>query len=200
MAHGLYASYLPNAGRFDEALAERKKAIEIDPASVADQITYGMILYNARRYPEAYAHFKKMLEKNENSYYPYFWLWVVSDAQGNEAEAYEWFIKYQTQMKTDPETIRLYQTAYQKSGIKGLLREIIKQDEKIIKLDNNPDYLYEAACFYAKLGNKDKAFENLDKAYERRRSSLNGIKVDPSLDSLQGDPRFNQLVRRVGLN
>jgi DNA-binding winged helix-turn-helix (wHTH) protein/tetratricopeptide (TPR) repeat protein len=199
MAHGLYAGYLSNAGSFDEALAERKKAIEIYPASVVDQITYGMILYDAHRYPEAYAHYKKMLEKNENSYYPYFWLWVVSDAQGNEAEAYEWFIKYQTQMKTDPETMRLYQTAYQKSGYKGLLREIIKQDEKTIKLDNNPDLLYEVACFNAKLGDKDKAFENLDRAYERRRSSLNFIKVDPSLDSLQDDPRFDELVRRVGL-
>jgi DNA-binding winged helix-turn-helix (wHTH) protein len=137
---------------------------------------------------------------SENDYHPYFWLWVVSDVQGNEAEAYEWFIKYQTQIKADPETIRLYQTAYQKSGGKGILREVIKQDEKTIKLDNNPDLLYEAACFHAKLGDKDKAFENLDKAYERRRSSLNFIKVDPSLDSLHDDPRFEQLVKRSGLN
>jgi DNA-binding winged helix-turn-helix (wHTH) protein/tetratricopeptide (TPR) repeat protein len=200
LAHGLYAYYLANVGRFDEALAERRKAIEIYPASVVDQITYGMILYGAHRFPEAYAHYKKMLEKNGNGYYPYFWLWVVSDAQGNEAEAYEWFIKYQTQMKTNPETIKLYQTAYQKSGVKGILREVIKQDEKTIKLDNNPDLLYEVACFYAKLGDKDKAFENLDRAYERRRSSLNFIKVDPSLDSLHGDPRFEQLVKRIGLN
>ena len=120
-----------------------------------------------------------MLENDANIYYPYHWLWVISDAQGNEPEAYKWFIKYQTQLKTDPETISLYQTAYQKSGVKGILREEIRQDEKIIKLDNNPDYLYEIACFNAKLGNKDKAFENLNKAYEQRRSSLNCIKVDP---------------------
>ena len=200
MAHGLYAYYLMHAGHFDKALAEQKKAIEINPASVVNHIAYGMVLYNAHRYTEATAHFKKMNEKDENLYHPYQWLWFLSDLQGNEQEAYEWFIKYQTQIKTDPETIRLYQTAYQKSGVKGILREVIRQDEAKVKIDNNPDYLYEIACFNAKLGNKDKAFEYLGKAYERRRSSLNFIKVDPSLDSLHGDPRFDELVRRVGLN
>jgi DNA-binding winged helix-turn-helix (wHTH) protein/tetratricopeptide (TPR) repeat protein len=199
MAHGLYAVYLMIPGRFDEALAEQKKAIDIDPASVVDHIAYGMILYYAHRYTEAAAHFKKMHEKDENLYNPYMFLWILGDVQGNEPEAYEWFIKYQTQIKADPETIRLYQTTYQKSGWKGILREVIRQDEEKVKIDNNPDFLFEIACFNAKLGKKDKAFEYLDKAYERRRSSLNGIKVDPSLDSLHDDPRFDELVKRVGL-
>ena len=200
LAHGLYAYYLMNAGRFDEALTERKKSIEMDPASVVDKIVYGMILYYARRYDEAAAHYKIMIEKDKNLYHPYFWLWLISDLQGDEPEAYEWFIKYQTQIKTDPETIKLYQTAYQKSGTKGILREVIRQDEKIIAIDNNPDLLYEIACFSALLGNKEKAFEYLEKAYEIRKSSLNFIKIDPALDSLHGDPRFEQLVKRIGLN
>ncbi|MEP6903501.1 MAG: winged helix-turn-helix domain-containing protein [Actinomycetota bacterium] len=199
MAHGLYAYYLANAGRFDEALDERKKAIELFPTYVVHYITYGMILYDAHRFTEAYAHFKKLHEKDENSNLPYNWLWIVCAAQGNEPEAYEWFIKFQTQIKTDPETIRLYQTAYQKSGWKGILRELIRQDEKELTKDNNPDLLYEIACFNAKLGNKDQAFEYLDKAYERRRTSLDAINIDPFLDSLHGDPRFDELVHRVGL-
>lgn len=200
LAHGLYAYYLMNAGRFDEALTERKKSIEMDPASVVDKIVYGMILYYARRYDEAAAHYKKMLEKDKNLYHPYFWLWNITNLQGNEPEAYEWFIKYQTQIKTPPEIIQLYQTAYQKSGTKGILREIIRQDEKIIATDKNPDLLYESACYSSLLGNKEKAFEYLGKAYEIRKSSLNFIKVDPALDSLHDDPRFEDLVRRVGLN
>lgn len=199
LAHGLYAYYLSNTGRFDEALGERTKAIEIDPASVINQVAYGMILYYAHRYEEAAEHFKKMSEKDENSYFPCFWLWAVYAAQGNEPEAYEWFIKYQTQIKSDPETIRMYQMTYQKFGIRGILKEVIRQDEKTVATNNNPDLLYESACFNAKLGNKDKAFEYLDKAYKQRRSSLNFIKVDPFLDSLHSDPRFEDLVRRIGL-
>ncbi len=205
MAHGLYASYLIIPGRFDEALVEQNKAIEVDPASVGDQIVYGMILYNARRYDEAKIHFKKMHEKDKNLYYPYFWLWAISDLQGDEPEAYEWFIKYQTQIKTDPETIKLYQIAYQKSGTKGILREVIRQDEKA-ETENKPDLLYknylfyEIACFSALLGNKENAFEYLDKAYEIQKYTLNNIKVDPALDSLHDDPRFEELVKRIGLN
>ena len=178
---------------------KKKKAIDIDPTYVVNYIAYGMILYDSRRYPEATAYFKKMLEKYGNNYFPYNWLWIANDAQGNEHEAYEWFIKDLTQSKTDPEIIHLYQTAYQKSGWKGILRERIRQDEQILITDRGPDYFYEIACFSAKLGNKEKAFDYLDKAYERRRSTLNFIKVDPSLDSLHDDPRFDGLVQRVGL-
>jgi DNA-binding winged helix-turn-helix (wHTH) protein/tetratricopeptide (TPR) repeat protein len=205
MAHGLYAYCLIVPGRFNEALAENKKAIEFDPASVVQHISYGMILYYARRYDEAEAHYKKMLQRDKNLYYPYMWLWYISDLQGNEPEAHEWFIKYQTQIKTDPEIIATYQTAYQKAGTKGIKREVIKQDEKQIT-DNPPDLLfknylfYEIACFSAVLGDKEKSFEYLEKAYEIQKSTLNWIKVDPALDSLHGDPRFDELVRRVGLN
>ncbi|MEO5860808.1 MAG: winged helix-turn-helix domain-containing protein [Pyrinomonadaceae bacterium] len=195
--HGLYANFLIMKGRFDEALVERNKAIEINPALVVNHLAYGMILYNAHRYTQATVHFKSLLGKGSDSQ-PYFWLWRLADLQGNESEAYEWFIKLQTQNKTAPETIQLYQTAYRKAGSKGILREVIRQDEKIIAADNNPDLLYEIATFNALLGNSEKALEYLDKAYERRRSSLNYMKVDPALDSLHGDRRFNELVARVG--
>lgn len=88
---------------------------------------------------------------------------------------------------------------------KGIKSEVIRQDEKQIT-DNKPDLLYknylfyEIACFSALLGNKEKAFDYLDKAYEIQKSTLNMIKVDPALDSLHGDPRFEQLVKRIGLN
>ncbi len=200
LAHGQYASYLMLSERFDKALTEEKKSIDIDPTFVVNYIGYRMILYTARRYPEASAYFKEMLEKDRNSYFPYNWLWIINDAQGNEAEACEWFIKYQTQTKTDPKTIRLFQTAYQQSDWKGILREKIRQDEQVLITDKDPDVLFEIACFSSKLGNKEKAFEYLDKAYERRRSTLNFIKFDPSLDSLHGDPRFEQLVKRIGLS
>lgn len=200
MARALYAYFLMSPGRFDEAIAENKKAMETDPASYAHQITYGMILYYAHRYEEATAHYKKMLEKDPNFAYAYFWLWLLADLQGNEAQAFDWFMQYQTQVKAAPETIALYRAAYQKSGWKGILREIIAQDEKRLQTDDYPGFYYEIACFSARLGNKEKAFEFLEKSRQASSSAIIFIKVDPYLDALHDDPRFAQLASRVGLN
>jgi len=200
MAFALYANFLIISARFDEALIYNKKALEIDPAASASKINHGVILYYAHRYEEATVYFRKLVEDDKNFAYAYFWLWLLYDLQGNEAQAFEWFIKYQTQIKTSPEIIALYQNAYQKTGWKGILREIIGQNEQKIKTTNYSGLLYEIACFHARLGNKDKAFEYLEKVLDQRIASITMIKVDPYLDSLRSDPRFAELVRQVGLN
>jgi len=200
MAHALYAYFLMSQGEFDEAVAENKKAIEIDPASNAHQITYGMILYYAHRYGEATAHYKRILEKDRDFVYPYFWLWLLCDLQGDEAQAFEWFMQYQTQIKADPELINGYRAAYQKGGWKGILREVIAQDEKRLQTDEYPGLFYEIACFSARLGEREKAFENLEKARRASSTSMNFLKVDPYLDTLHDDPRFEKFTRRVKSN
>lgn len=200
MAFALYANFLIISGRFDDALIYNRKALEIDPAAAASKINHGVILYYAHRYEEATVYFRKLVEEDKNFAYAYFWLWLLYDLQGNEAQAFEWFIKYQTQIKTSPEIITLYQNAYQKTGWKGILREIIAQNEKKIITENYSGLYYEVACFHARLGNKDKAFEYLEKVLEHHIATITMIKVDPYLDSLHDDPRFADLVRRVGLN
>lgn len=199
MAVALYANFLIISGRFDEAIVQNKKAMEIDPAAATHQINHGVILYYAHRYTEAVAHFKGLIEKDKNFSYAYFWLWLLYDLKNDEAQAFDWFIKYQTQIKTPPETVQIYQNTYQKSGWKGVMREMIVQDEKRIITDDYSGLLYGIACFHARLGNKEKAFEYLEKVYAERLSTITLIKVDPFLDSLHGDPRFEKLVSRVGL-
>ncbi len=107
--------------------------------------------------------------------------------------AYEWFMKYQTQIKATPETIQMSQNIYQKSGWKGILREMIAQDENRLKTIDYPGLYYEIACFSARLGDKEKAFEYLKKSYESSNDSMIFVKVDPYLDSLHGDSRFKKL-------
>ena len=200
MPRALYAYFLMGHGRFDEAVSENKKAMEIDPASYAHQITYGMILYYAHRYREAEAHYKKLLAKDPNFVYAYFWMWLLCDLRGSETEAFEWFMRYQTQIKAAPETVRAFQTAYRKSGWKGILREIIAQDEKSLLTHDYAGFYYEIACFSARLGDREKALEFLEKAHKASSSSILFIKVDPYLDALHGDPRFEQIVSRTGIN
>ncbi len=199
MALALYANFLIIPGRFDEAIVQNKKAMEIDPAAATHQINHGVILYYAQRYTEAAAYFKSLIEKDRNFSYAYFWLWLVYELKNDEAQAFEWFIKYQTQIKAAPEIIQLYQNTHQKSGWKGVMREMIVQDEKKILTDNYAGLLYGIACFYARLGDKEKAFEYLEKVYAQRLAAITMIKVDPFLTSLHGDPRFERLVSRVGL-
>ena len=196
MARALYAYFLMGRGRFEEAVAENKKAMEIDPASYAHQITYGMILYYAHRYREAEAHYKKLLEKDPNFGYAYFWMWLLCDLQGREAEAFEWFMRHQTQTKAAPDAMRVFQAAYQKSGWKGILREVIAQDEKRLMTDDYAGFYYEIACFSARLGDREKALEFLAKADKASSSSMLFIKVDPYLDTLHGEPRFERLANR----
>jgi DNA-binding winged helix-turn-helix (wHTH) protein/TolB-like protein/Tfp pilus assembly protein PilF len=199
MPRALYAYYLMSAGRFDEAVAQNKKAMATDPGALSHQITYGMILYYSNRYDEAVAHYEKLLQKNRDFAYAYFWLWLLHDLKGDEAKAFEWFTKHRTQMKAPPESFVIYRNAYRQAGWKGILREIIAQDEKMLSGGDNIGLLYEIACFSARIGDREKAFEYLEKSRRAGASSLIFIRVDPYLTTLHGDPRFEELLERIKL-
>ncbi len=113
--------------------------------------------------------------------------------QGKDSEAFEWWMKSLALQKADEETVRAYQTAFQTSGWQGVLRERANRFEK-----GNEPY-FPGAGYNAQIGNKDKAFEYLEKSFQRREWGMAYLQVDPRLDSLRDDPRFAELVRRVGL-
>ncbi len=193
LAHQIFSRYLTGRGRFDEAIAEVKTAIDLEPTSLFSQRNLGSSLYFARRYEEAAAQLKRVIAMEPNFTGTYPFLWQSLEMQGNYAEAFEWFMKFQALQKTDDETLQLYKTAFQTSGWKGVLLEQVKQFER-----TNFAYFH-GAVFNARAENKDKAFEYLEKSYQRRELWMNMLKVEPGLDSLRDDPRFDELVRRVGL-
>ena len=193
-AHDIYARYLYGRGRFDEAIAEIKTAIDLEPTSLFSQRNYGISLYYARRYAEAVTQFKRVAEIDSNFVATYAWLVPALHVHGNEAEAFEWFMKWQAVLKTDEETVQGYQKAYQTSGWQGVGRERVKRfDEGKIR-----SYFLEA-CLTVHTGDKDKAFEYLEKSYQRREWGMPHLRVDPSLDALRDDPRLDDLVRRAAL-
>jgi DNA-binding winged helix-turn-helix (wHTH) protein/tetratricopeptide (TPR) repeat protein len=192
MAHEIYSRYLNSRGRFDEAIAESKTAIDLEPTLFFNQRNYGLALYFARRYEEAVAQFKRVITTDKNPDSTFNWLISALALQGNHAEAFEWFMKSRISPKGNEETLQVFKTAYQTSGWQGVLREQIKGFD-----ESNQSY-YFGAGLNAQVGNKDKAFEYLEKSYQRREWGLATLQVEPRLDSLRDDPRFDELVRRVG--
>jgi hypothetical protein len=119
----------------------------------------------------------------------YFWLWNSLKMQGNYSETFEWFMKFQALQKTDDETVQRFKRAYETSGWPGVLREQIRNGEK-----SNLGF-GDLASLNAQVGNK----EYLEEAYKRREWVVSYLQVGPDLDSLRGDPRFDNMVKRVGL-
>ncbi len=192
VAHEIYSRCLLVTGRFDEAISEAKVAIDIEPASLFSQRTYGISLYYARRTPEAIAQFKRVVELDSNFIAIYHWLINALLSNGNEAEASKFLMTSLELQKADQETLLAYQTAYQGSGWAGVGRERVKRFDE----DRIRSYFLEASLT-AYTGNKDKAFEYLERAFERREWGIPYLQIDPSLDSLRSDPRYDDLVRRV---
>jgi DNA-binding winged helix-turn-helix (wHTH) protein/tetratricopeptide (TPR) repeat protein len=189
VAHNIYSRFLASHGRHDEAIAEIKTAIDLDPTSYFNQRVYAIDLYFARRYEEAVAQYKRMIEMNEEAPATYQWLIRTLEAQGNESEAFEWFLKSLTLQKQGNETIQRFKTAYQRSGWQGVLLE----------RSNDDTNYFRRAGLYARLGNKDKAFEYLEGAYQQHSPLMGSLQVEPQFDPLRDDPRFDELLTRVGL-
>lgn len=191
LAHQVYMRFLISRGRFDEAASEIKTAIDLEPTSLFNQSLYGVNLYYARRYPEAVAQFKRVIATDENYRLPYYWLITTFVSQGNESEAFEIFKGEMAYNKEDEATVQAFQTAYQSSGWQGVVQEQAKRFEQ-----SNERY-FNGTVYNIQAGNKDKAFEYLEKSYQRREMWMAYLQVDPRLDTLRGDPRFEALVKRV---
>jgi serine/threonine-protein kinase len=198
-AHLNYSRYLNGQGRFDAAIAEAKTAIDLEPTSLANQRQYGMCLYYARRYPEAATQFKRVEAMDKGFGAPYNWLIATSEMQGNYPEAFEWLMKMKTFYKEPEEEIQAYQAAYQTSGWPGVLRERARRGSDGTFRPARGSLYFQRAIEQAKIGNTDKAFEYLEQSYQTREFWMMFLKLEPGLDSLRHDPRFDELVRRVGL-
>jgi DNA-binding winged helix-turn-helix (wHTH) protein/tetratricopeptide (TPR) repeat protein len=194
LGHQVYSRNLMVQERFDESIAEIKTAIDLEPTSLFSQRNFGIAFYYARRYPEAVAQFKRVTEMDPTFEATYPWLINTLKLQGNEVEAFEWFMKWQGVQEADKDTLQAFKTAYQRAGWRGLGLERVKRfDESKIRT-----YFMEA-CMAAQADNKNKALEYLETSYQRREWGMAFIRFEPALDVLRGDPRFDDLVRRVGL-
>jgi len=192
VAHHWYAEYLSAMGHHDQALAEIKRAQELDPLSPLMLVIGGEICFFARRYDEIIRLCRKALELDSTFGLAYAFL---SDAYIGkrmfvEAEMMAWL--------EGTDTLRSIHLAYVYAamGLKDKALGVLARRRQSDRTETDPSGV---AVVFARLGDTELAFEWLEKAFSQRDPSLVFLNVSPWMDPLRSDPRFKDLVRRVGL-
>jgi len=194
-AHQWYSSYLVAMGRFDEAIAEARRAEELEPLSFISNSHLGWILFLAGKNDEAIAHCKRLLEVDPNFFPALRYLGLAYEQKGMHKEAIAEFTKG-VKLSASPLMISLLGHAYAVSGNKPEARRILAELDKQKQRYVSP---YTVATIYAGLGDKDQAFKWLEKAFEERDIWLMNLGVDPQFTPLRSDRRFSDLLTRIGL-
>jgi TolB-like protein/Flp pilus assembly protein TadD len=194
IVHQKYAFYLVRTGQSREALAEVARGVDLDPVSGRSFHYEGFIDYFSRQYDQALTLIKTVRGLDIN---PPDWSFLLGDVyveKGMYAESISEFLK----SGNGPDSLGHLGNAYARAG------QVASAHKSIAKLEDNvaKDGVgrYEIALVFTGLGEKQEAFKWLEEAYNAHDVGLVYLKIDPCLDPLRSDPRFDDLLRRVGLN
>jgi serine/threonine protein kinase/Flp pilus assembly protein TadD len=195
-AHNIYAWCLSGMGRHEQAIAEAKRAMELDPFS---RLTYGdpsWVLLMARRYDRALLESQTVVERQPDFGYARAVLGLSYAENSRYAEAVT-EAQSATRLDDSPFILALLAQVHALSGNKSQAMRVLEDLEELAK----KRYVcsYEVATAYVLLREKDRAFGWLGKAVEDRSDCMVVLAVDPRLDSIRSDTRFQDLLRRVGL-
>jgi tetratricopeptide (TPR) repeat protein len=183
-------------GRFDEAIAEEKRAIELDPLSPNNNADLGWILMEAGRYDDAISQLRKTLEIDPTFYPTHYNLGVALQLKGDLSGAIAEYTKAQ-QLSDDLENPVMLATAKAQLGDKSAAVHMLSDLEKL----GQHHYVggaYWRALLCLSLGNRDEAIRWLEQPLaDHAGSDIVWIKVYHFLDPLRGDPRFEALVQKV---
>jgi eukaryotic-like serine/threonine-protein kinase len=189
-----YSSYLASLGRFSEALGESQRALELDPLSLYANQIEALNLFDDHEYDRAIAQEQKTLEIDPNFPLAYEFLGESYGAKGMYDKAMDAREREFT-LSGQPERATELKRIYATSGMRSVHQKNIEDESNPAKPGYDPVRVAED---YAQLGDKDKAFLWLEKAYEQRASDLRSLKGTPEFDSLRSDPRYADLLRRIG--
>jgi len=197
-AHHWYANILARWGRHDEAMEQMLRALKLDPLSLVINVALALNYYYVGRYDEAIEQSRKSLELDKNFLAAYFVLYLCYVEKGMIQEAYEAFRQVMILDEKTSIYVEELDHVCKTSGYEvcNTWWVIKNMDEWSFHDYNYPFY---RSMAYARIDNKDKAFEELEKAYEARSPYLISIGVEPALDTLRSDPRFDELLKKVGL-
>lgn len=180
--------------RAEESRAEMKRAYDIDPATPRASLTWGLYLIYTRQYDQSIEHHRNMIEMEPDLVMARLQLAMTYSLKGLHEEA---IAEYQRALKISGERIDFLAYAYAASG---------KKAEAMMLLDRLNDrakqkYVspYTLARIYAGLGEKDRAFEMLDRALRERDQKIFWLKIDPTFDTLRRDARFAGILRKMNL-
>jgi serine/threonine-protein kinase len=198
VAHYRYGFlYLSPLGRHDEAIAEVKRAVELEPLSLIINANLAGAYMFAGQNDRALEQARKTNELEPNFVSGHYWLGLAYNANGMYAEAIALSERVLQTDSTNQFMLRIAGSSYAKSGRRREAEEVIKRFKDIAKTRYVMSYC--VATIYAALGDMDKAFIELENAFAERDFHLHRLKVDPLMNPLRRDPRFQDLMRRVGL-
>lgn len=197
VAHQWYAEFLASMGRHQEALVEIRRALALDPFSRSVNLVYGQILMYSRDYDAAIAQFRALTEMEPDFLEPYAHLNRIYLQQGKDKEFARYFLLWAERAGFVENELEGYRLAYDRGDIPGLLRE----RKRVLLLQSDRYYRapYIVARIHALLGERAEALQWLEKAMRQRDDFITHITVDPEFDALRHDPRFQQLLQRIGL-
>jgi TolB-like protein/Flp pilus assembly protein TadD len=197
MAHDYYATILRDMGRAEESIAEARRALELDPLSMLANSVMGDVYLSARRYELAIAQYKKALDLHPNDSTVQSTLGLAYICSNMFDPGIEAMQKSVTLDGIDPGLSPELAYAYARMGRADDARQILRN---LLVLAQQapvpPGYI---AIVSAALGEREQALAWLEKAYSQHSPMMTWLKTDPRFDSIRQDPKFQDLMRRVGL-
>jgi TolB-like protein/Flp pilus assembly protein TadD len=199
IAHHWYAYYLADVGRLAEAQAEIECARELDPLSLIINADLGWVYYLARNYDRAVEQLRKTLELDPDFVRAHYLLGRTYLEKGMYNQAVQELQKATDLSRGNAVYLAGLGCGYAKSG---KTREAMRILDELVEMRSSQAYVppYDIALVLVALGQQDSAFTWLEKAFEENSDFKDELKVGPMLDPLRSDPRFQELLRRVGLH
>jgi len=197
-AHQWYGYYLAAMGRFAEALEEARKAQQIDPLSLSINTTLAGRYRDLHQYAQAIDLNRRALEMDPNFLPALIALGAAFEDQGNWPEAVSQYQKAVAVSQNNPIALASLGSAYGHLGDRDAARKVIARLQEASK--HHYVSAFDLATVFAGVGDSDSAFQWLEKAYADRESQMAFLNISRRMDPLRSDPRFADLLRRMGLN
>ena len=182
--------------RFDEAIAEGKRAQELDPLSLIVNSDLGQDYFFARQYDKAIEQLRKTVEIDQSFYNAHANLGMAYEMKGSFQEALAEYRRAR-ELSDDPIVLARLGHALAASGQRDEALQTLDQLKEISRRRYVPAYAF--TILYAGLGEKEQAIQWLERSYQDREPKLTRLKVDPLLDPLRSDPRFKAMLKRLNL-
>jgi serine/threonine protein kinase/Flp pilus assembly protein TadD len=194
-AYDGYGFYFKATGQHEDAIRSCQRALELDPLSLFVQLSLGWAYYFARRYDEALKQSRRVMEMDPNFGFAHWHAGMNYIQKQMYDEAIESFRKAINLTGAVPTFISYLGHSYARRGRERDARQMLAQLESLAKRQYVSSYF--RAMIYLGLGDLQKTFEWLDRAYEERSGFLAFVRVEPMLDPLRGDARFIRFVGHI---
>jgi len=197
-AHSGYSLMLKYSRRFSEAIVHAQRAKELDPLSRRSSIVLAATYLYAGQNDNATAELKRLLRISPNYLAAHYLLGRVYEQEGRAADACGEFTRSEELLGGDPRELDLLRQSCRSAGSSSGLRDYYRQQIRFMRADTTSGRAYELAASHAALGEDEQMYELLEQAYRERSAALILINADPVFERFRQQPRFQDLLRRVG--